>query len=53
MTRFTALFAGMANGVRAARLRAELDRLSDLRLADIGLARADLRRKAVEWAARR
>jgi uncharacterized protein YjiS (DUF1127 family) len=53
MTRFTALFAGMANGVRAARLRAELDQLSDHGLADIGLARADLRRKAVEWAARR
>jgi uncharacterized protein YjiS (DUF1127 family) len=47
------LLGGIADGIRAARLHGELSRMSDRRLADIGLTRQDLPRKAVEWSARR
>ena len=53
MNTFTNIFGGIADGIRARRLHGELDRMSDRRLADIGLTRADLPRKAVEWATRR
>jgi uncharacterized protein YjiS (DUF1127 family) len=53
MNAFANVFGGIADGIRVRRLHAELGRLSDRRLADIGLTRAELPRKAVEWARRR
>lgn len=52
MNRFSNLLGGIADGVRAARLRAEFDRMNDRQLADIGLTRGDVPRKASEWTAR-
>ncbi|WP_421722762.1 DUF1127 domain-containing protein [Bauldia sp.] len=53
MSGFSNFFGGIADGVRAARLYNQLDRMSDRRLADIGLSREDLPRKASEWSSRR
>lgn len=52
MRRFN-LLGGIADSIRAARLHSELSRMGDRELADIGLTRRDLPRKAAEWTARR
>ncbi|MCP4385736.1 MAG: DUF1127 domain-containing protein [Hyphomicrobiales bacterium] len=53
MSGLSTFFGGIADGIRAKRLHGELDRMSDRRLADIGLTRHELPRKAVEWSSRR
>ncbi len=53
MNKFTSVFAGIAEGFRAARFHSALSRLSDRQLADIGLTRENISRRALELAQNR
>jgi uncharacterized protein YjiS (DUF1127 family) len=50
MSTFTRIFAGLAEGLRVARFHRALSQLSDRQLADIGVSRDEIPRRAVELA---
>jgi uncharacterized protein YjiS (DUF1127 family) len=53
MNTFTRIFSGLAEGMRAARFHQTLSRMSDRQLADIGIAREQIARRAIELAQQR
>ena len=50
MSRFSKIFAGVAEGIKTARFNEAMSRMSDRQLADIGLRREDIPRRAFELA---
>jgi uncharacterized protein YjiS (DUF1127 family) len=50
MSRFSNIFSGFAEGFKAARFHHALSRMSDRQLADIGLTRESIPRRALELA---
>ena len=50
MNKFRNIFSGFAENVREARFQSALGRLSDRQLADIGLTRENISRRALELA---
>lgn len=53
MSRFSKILTGVADGFKAARFRQAMSRLSDRQLADIGLSRENISRRALELAQQR
>ena len=53
MNTFSKIFAGFSEGVRVARFHRALYQMSDRQLADIGLRREDIARRAIELAQQR
>jgi uncharacterized protein YjiS (DUF1127 family) len=50
MNRFTRVFSGVADGIRTARIRHTLGRMSDRQLADIGFNRDTIAHQVRELA---
>ena len=50
MNKFRNVFSGIADGIKAARFHHALNGLSDRQLADIGLTRENISRRALELA---
>jgi uncharacterized protein YjiS (DUF1127 family) len=50
MNRFARIFNSLTGGVRTAREHLRLDRMSDRQLADIGLTREGISRRALKLA---
>ncbi len=50
MNKFSNVFTGLAEGFKAARFHHALSRMSDRQLADIGLSRDNISRRALELA---
>jgi uncharacterized protein YjiS (DUF1127 family) len=53
MNTFSRIFAGFAEGVRVSRFHHVLSQMSDHQLADIGVRREEIARRAVEMARQR
>ncbi len=53
MNTFSKVFAGFAEVVRVARFHRALSQMSDRQLADIGISRNDISRRAFELARQR
>jgi uncharacterized protein YjiS (DUF1127 family) len=53
MNTFSKLFAGFSEGIRVARFHRALNQMSDRQLADIGISRDDIARRAIELAQKR
>lgn len=50
MSKLSNFFSGISEGFRAARYSQTLNQLSDRQLADIGLTRSDISRRAMDLA---